>query len=246
MATVNDSTTEADGTVTVTLHDGTGYTIGSANAATIAIDDDYTLSVTIDNTEGIEGDSSGLTDAATLTFTVNPPRPRDFSFLICLDGGTAEHGDGDSRDYQFMPPNNPRVVAGGSGCVNTGLQALLPANTPSVEAKILVNGDSLFEADETVIVSLQRVTGVPSQNTPDDVIISPTAGTVTYIIRNDDFPLITLCIIYHQVEPEVDPSEKKYKIDNRNYSACEAEPGSGSSIRNRNKRYDCDRCSRIR
>ncbi len=194
VATVNDSTTEADGTVTVTLHDGTGYTIGSANAATIAIDDDdYTLSVTIDNTEGIEGDSSGLTDAATLTFTVNPPRPQDFNFLICLDGGTAEHRDsGDYQlmppDYQFMPPNNSRNVAGGSGCVNTGLQVLLPANTPSVEAKILVNGDSLFEADETVIVSLQRVTGVPIQNTPDDVFISDTAGSVTYTIRNDDEP----------------------------------------------------------
>ncbi len=191
VATVNDSTTEADGTVTVTLHDGTGYTIGSANTATIAIDDDdYTLSVTIDNTEGIEGDSGSLTDAATLTFTVNPPRPGDFYFLVCLDGGTAERGD--SRDYRFMPPNNRILVAGGSGCVNNGVQILLPANTPSVEAKILVNGDSLFEADETVIVSLQRVTGVPTQNTPDDVFISDTAGSVTYTIRNDDEPVITI------------------------------------------------------
>ncbi len=190
VATDDDSTAELSGAVTVTLNDGTGYTVGSINhtaVVTITNDDPYVVSVSIDPAAGDEGNSGGLTDAATLTFTVNPPRPEAFPFIICLDGGTAERGS--SADYQFTSLNDtvlPIVVA--SVC-DSALTTSFNSNQASFSTKIRVNGDSLFEADETVTVSLRRISGSGGNfDTPDDVILSPTAGSVTYTIRHDDTP----------------------------------------------------------
>ena len=188
VATDDDSTAELSGAVTVTLNDGTGYTVGSTNIATVNItnDDPYVVSVSIEPAAGDEGNSGGLTDAAILTFTVNPPRPEGFRFGICLDGGTAERGR--SADYQFTNLNNtvPAIAPVADSCDST-VGAAFSNNEASFSQKIRVNGDSLFEGDETVIVSLQRVSGLGGNlDTPDDVIISPTAGSVTYTIQNDD------------------------------------------------------------
>ncbi len=192
VATDDDSTAELSGAVTVTLNDGTGYTVGSTNTATVNItnDDPHVVSISIEpeEAEGDEGNSGGLTDAATLTFTVNPPWPERFGLRICLDGGTAERGS--SADYQFTRLNDtvPAIAPVAGGC-DSAVLTLFSSNQASSISKIRVNGDSLFEADETVTVSLQRSNNLGGTfDTPDDVIISPTAGSVIYTIRNDDDP----------------------------------------------------------
>ncbi len=184
--TVYDNTVGDDGTLTVALAIGDGYTIGSTNTAVVAIinEEPHVVSVSIEPAEGDEGNSGGLTDAATLTFTVNPPRPRGFPFRICLDGGTAERGS--SADYQFTNLNDAVLPFVRSGGCDSARDTNISSNLASFSGKIRVNGDSLFEADETVTVSLQRVGG--NLDTAADVIISPTAGSVTYTIRNDDDP----------------------------------------------------------
>ncbi len=181
--TVYDNTDVENGTLTVALATGDGYTIGSTNTAVVAIinEEPHVVSISIEPAEGDEGNSGGLTDAATLTFTVNPPRPGGFRFSICLDGGTAEPGS--SADYQFTSLNDTVLPIFGFGVCDSTLDTNFSSNQASFVQKIRVNGDSLFEADETVTVSLQRV-----NDTPDDVITSPTAGSVTYTIRNDDDP----------------------------------------------------------
>ncbi len=187
VATDDNSTPELSGAVTVTLNDGTGYTVGSTNIATVNItnDDPYVVSMSIEPAEGDEGNSGGLTDAATLTFTVNPPRPEGFRYRICLDGGTAERGS--SADYQFTGLNDIVVPIAPAGSCDNALDFFFNSNQASFSQKIRVNGDSLFEGDETVTVSLQRINNLGGNlDTPDDVIISPTAGSVTYTIQNDD------------------------------------------------------------
>ena len=182
--TVYDNTDVENGTLTVALATGDGYTIGSTNTAVVAIinEEPHVVSISIEpeEAEGDEGNSGGLTDAATLTFTVNPPRPERFMFRICLDGGTAERGSSADYQYTFLNDTVPSFSVPVAGC-DSALETLFNSNQASFSQKIRVNGDSLFEEDETVTVSLQRV-----NDTPDDVIISPTAGSVTYTIQNDD------------------------------------------------------------
>ncbi len=180
--TVYDNTDVENGTLTVALATGDGYTIGSTNTAVVAIinEEPHVVSMSIEPAEGDEGNSGGLTDAATLTFTVNPPRPERFMFRICLDGGTAERGSSADYQYTFLNDTVPSFSVPVAGC-DSALETLFNSNQASFSQKIRVNGDSLFEEDETVTVSLQRV-----NDTPDDVIISPTAGSVTYTIQNDD------------------------------------------------------------
>ncbi len=193
IGTILDNTIgdDNDGTLTVALlATGDGYTVGTTThtaVVTITNEEPHVVSISIEPAAGDEGNSGGLTDAATVTFTVNPPRPEGFPFIICLDGGTAERGS--SADYQFTSLNDtvlPIVVA--SVC-DSALTTSFNSNQASFSAKIRVNGDSLFEVDETVTVSLRRISGSGGNfDTPDDVILSPTAGSVTYTIRHDDTP----------------------------------------------------------
>ncbi len=92
--------------------------------------------------------------AATVTFTMNPPRLQRFNIELCL-GGTAERGSHADYQYTFLDNTEPRLS---SGCRDL---LILPDN-PSFSRKIRVNGDSLFEDDETVMVSLRPVSGVGS------------------------------------------------------------------------------------
>ncbi len=125
-----------------------------------------------------EGDS-GIIDGATVTVTIDPPRAQAFGIDLHL-GGTATRGD--SNDYQYTFTNN---------AVPSNLRANIstlsvPSNLASVQYKIRINGDTAIEPDETVTVTPMRIiVGVP---TPNDVVISTTAGSVTFTITNDDAP----------------------------------------------------------
>ena len=192
IGTILDNTIgdDDDGTLTVALATGDGYTVGTTThtaMVTITNNVPHVVSISIEPAEGDEGNSGGLTDAATLTFTVNPPRPEGFSFRICLDGGTAERGS--SADYLLTSLNDTVLPASRSDGCDSALTSSISSNQASFSLKIQVNGDSLFEGDETVTVSLQRINNFGGNlNTPADVIISPTAGSVIYTIRNDDDP----------------------------------------------------------
>ena len=75
VTTADDDTDEADGSVTATVQTGTGYTVGTASAATVAVTDDDDPPIVVDPTAGfvsdleqLRGDYSAYADWATGTF----------------------------------------------------------------------------------------------------------------------------------------------------------------------------------
>ena len=70
VATTNDTTDEADGSVTATISSGTGYSVSSnAGAATVAVSDDDVPEITI-------APGSGVTEGTAASFTLTAsPRP---------------------------------------------------------------------------------------------------------------------------------------------------------------------------
>ncbi len=184
--TVNDSADEADGTVTITLNPGMGYTVGTASTASSTIyDDDGTqkyaigLTVAADTSEG----GMGTDTYREITFSSTPAFPSDrapFSLDLCV-GGTAKLSD---TDYQIVdshgspePFNNPTPR-----CTKNTLKL---DNAPF---SIKVIGDDDIEPDETVILTLQKrsTADTNGNRTFDDIDVSATMGTYTYTILTDD------------------------------------------------------------
>ncbi len=151
----------------------------------------HTLSISLDRTMAAEGDSD-ITDGATVTITIDPPRPNaGFGIEICLSG-TATLGD--SADWRYTDPDNSATA------INTNAEALaecssgvddptvLVPNLRSFQRKIRINGDTVDELDQTVTLTLRRSTS----STPPDVVISPTANRVTFTITDDDTAGVTI------------------------------------------------------
>ncbi len=144
---------------------------GSANGFDVEVVDaaSHIVSVAIDPAMGAEGDT-GLSDGATVTVTVTPPRPQGFALSLELSG-TATRGS----DYRFTQADNSEITG--------ALELSFAADQASVAYKIRVSGDAVDEDDETVIVTVDRV-----GTTPEDVAIAPGAASVSYTVLNDDTP----------------------------------------------------------
>ena len=141
----------------------------------------HTLSINLDRTMAAEGDSS-ITDGATVTITIDPPYTGSFVFNICLRG-TATRGD--SADWRYTRTNNsPEPVSNITECESA---SDVVTNFASLQRKIRINGDTVDELDETVTLTLQR-----NSRTPVNFFISPTAGSVTYTITDDDPTVVSL------------------------------------------------------
>ena len=76
LTTTDDSVDEANGSVTVTLVDDTGYTLGTTTSATVNVNDNDAVGVTvrplpsISLTVGAETQDSGLTEGSSTTYTL--------------------------------------------------------------------------------------------------------------------------------------------------------------------------------
>ncbi len=157
---------------------GAGGTSKTDNLANFSIEDPPTtptLSVTLSHAERDEG-TTGAKTYATVTLNLNPPRSQTTTFKACLKNtGTATRGS--SADYQFVNANNDTPLTLGNDDCYT---ATINANSRSQSVRLLIHGDTVEEPDETVVVELR--------DAPTGVIISTTAGSATFTIRNDDTP----------------------------------------------------------
>ena len=148
----------------------------------------HTLSVSLSSNSIKEGDSG--TKEVIVTFTTDPPRASGFNIRYCVSG-TATLSS--TEDYSYTFSNNIEIIfnANDNNCRNSGIPG------SSFTHKIIINGDTAPEPSETVTIELNRqlVIGVPSESTPSDVIISPTAGSVTFTIEDDDPTIVSLARI---------------------------------------------------
>ena len=145
VATSDDSSDEADGSVTATLNTGAGYTVSTSNgAATVAVSDDDAPEVSIasagDITEG---------GTASFTLTASPPPAAALSLSVTVS---------QSGDYG----------------ATTGAQTVSIPTSGSYTLTVATSDDSTDEADGSVTATVNSGTGytVSSSNGAATVVVS--------------------------------------------------------------------------
>jgi Tol biopolymer transport system component len=164
--TINgDTNVEPNETLMVTLTNVTNAIVADDyGEGTILNDDSPVLSIT--PAVALPEGNGGASDAV-FTVTLSPAAAQTVTVQYATADGTASS----DVDYQSR----------------SGMLTFDPGETAKT-IKVPVNGDLLFEPDETFILSLANA----SANT----LISATAGTSTVTILNDDTPLIVISQVY--------------------------------------------------
>ncbi|MEB1530201.1 putative Ig domain-containing protein [Xanthomonas sp. WHRI 7945] len=133
-----DGTVEPDETVVISLAAGSGYSVGSPDSATGTIANDDVPSLSINNVSLNEGDAG--TSNATFTVSLSQPAGAGgVSFDIATADGSATAG----VDYVASSLTGQTIPAGSSSGTFT----------------VLINGDSLNEANENFFVNVSNVSG---------------------------------------------------------------------------------------
>ena len=89
LATAGDTTDEPDGSVTVTVADGDGYTVGSSASGTVSIEDDDLPPPAV----SITAAAASVTEGGDASFTVSADRAPDADLAITLSVSEAAGGD---------------------------------------------------------------------------------------------------------------------------------------------------------
>ncbi|MCZ8192347.1 MAG: DUF4347 domain-containing protein [Microcystis sp. LE19-338.1B] len=147
-----DTIVESNETVILTLASGTGYTIGTPNAATGTINNDdstVTSQLSINNITVVEGKDNN----AILTVTVNNPNPQPISV-----------------NYAIAPVN---ATANVDYTSKTGT-ITIAANTSTATITIPILNDNLNEANETFAINLSNPINATLTNNKGIVTISDT------------------------------------------------------------------------
>ena len=146
------------------------------------------VSVAASAPEGNTGHADKL-----ITVTISPPAgPSGADFDLCLSG-TATRGA--SGDYQVVGASTGNVLNPTGGCFTVSESSGASSVT---RYALRIFGDTDVEADETVVLTLQR-----NAHSTADLNVSSTAGTATYTIQDDDG--IVTVELYH-VESSAPPS----------------------------------------
>ena len=156
VSTMADAINEANGMITATVEDGSGYTVGTGNTASVTVnDDDAVPTLAIDSPSVAEGDAG---DTPTLSYTVTLTGATEQEVTVDYadaDSGTATSG----TDYE---------------AVTAGTLTFAPGTTTQ-NIDVTVMGDVADEGDETVILTLSN---------PVNATIPTADGTGT--ITDDD------------------------------------------------------------
>ena len=130
-----------------------------------------------------EGDSSHVDKAVTVT--LSPARTSASNYELCFTGTATRGASGDYTVRNDNTLRNERTNFDAQGCTVHSFTS----GTTSRTFYLRVNGDTVNEPDETIIVTLKRFL-----TTPPEVTISSTANTATYTIQNDDTPVVSLSL----------------------------------------------------
>ncbi|MCY3596436.1 MAG: hypothetical protein OXG71_03240 [Rhodospirillales bacterium] len=134
LATTGDEADEADGSVSVTVDDGTGYTVGDASSGSVAIADDDSPPAAEPEVTITAGD--GVTEGTAATFTLTadpaPAAPLDVTVTVAADG-----------DYGIA----------------AGTQTVTIPTTGSFTLTLATTGDEADEADGSVSVTVDAGAG---------------------------------------------------------------------------------------
>ena len=165
----------------------TNTTPTGTNDNTFVVNNNSILSLSLASSSGAEG-NSGSRDVNVNIWLVPSATA---SFQLCLKNtGTATFRTAQgnkAKDFDLFDSDRlSPLTLNGSNCKDFSLSV---GNRGGHFATLRIFGDTTAEGNETAVLELRRLS-----NTPADVVISPTAGTATYTITNDDGtpPVITI------------------------------------------------------
>jgi uncharacterized protein YhjY with autotransporter beta-barrel domain len=161
---IADSVAESNKTVVVTLLPSAGYTIGTPGSATGTIRDDDLPVLRVNDVTATEGDSGTTAFIFTVSLDV-PAGPGGVTFDIATADGTATAGS----DYVA------RSLTGQT----------IPAGAQSYTFTVQVNGDTLYELNESFAVNVTNVVGAT---------VADAQGQGT-ILNDDPLPTVSIADI---------------------------------------------------
>ncbi|MCY3939122.1 MAG: hypothetical protein OXG22_12295, partial [Chloroflexi bacterium] len=134
VATMNDDTDEANGSVTVTLNAGSGYTVSSQGTASVSVADDDDPPPATPEVSVTGG--SGITEGGNASFAVTASPAPSSALTVTIT-----------------------VTQNGDYGVSTGSTMVEIPTTGSVQHTVATTGDSVDEADGSVTVTLNTGSG---------------------------------------------------------------------------------------
>ena len=137
LATADDSADEPDGSVTVTVNDGAGYTVGSSASGTVAVQDDDLPPPAV----SITAAAASITEGGAASFTLSADRAPDADLTITLSVTEAAGSDHVAADDE-----GPGTVTIAKGATEASF------SVPTVD-------DAVDEPDGSVTVSVAAGAG---------------------------------------------------------------------------------------
>ena len=163
LATDNDGTDEADGSVTATVDAGDGYTVGTPSSGTVAIADDDLPPPTPDPVVTVAA-GAGVTEGGDALFTVTADRVVDANLAVTL---TVTEAAG--SDFVAADAEGARTVT-------------IEAGESAATLTVATDNDGTDEANGSVSVTVDAGSGY--------TVGTPASGTVA--IADDDVPAIEI------------------------------------------------------
>ncbi len=137
-----------------------------------------TISLSLDSSSGNEGNSDHSDVDVTISVSPHPSVTSVFDFCV-KNTGTATFrttSGGKTRDFDIVTGSSgAKLTMTPQNCHNFTFHSRGGSDNQRVKLRIF--GDTTPEENETVILELRN---------PYNVVVSPTAGTATYTINNDD------------------------------------------------------------
>ena len=166
LPTTNDSTDETDGSVTLTLNTGNGYTLGQVSSKTAQVQDDDNppqQQPVVTPVVSITG-GSGVTEGgnANFTLTANPAPAADLDVSVTV----SQNGDYGATTGQHT--------------------VTITADTASKTLTLPTTNDSTDEADGSITATLDT----PAADA--GYTVSSSQGAATVSIADDDVPVISI------------------------------------------------------
>ncbi len=146
LATVDDGTDEPDGSVSVTLNGGDGYTVGSPASGAVAVTDDDLPPPVV----SVTAKAGSITEGAGAVFTVTADRAPDAALAVRLT--VSEEAGSDF------------VAAGDEG----GRTVTIPAGTTGVALTVATDDDAADEPDGSVSAAVDAGAGYTVAASPGD------------------------------------------------------------------------------
>ena len=182
LETDDDDTDDDAGTVTVTLGADTGYTVGEAGAATVAVSDndvpvDFVLAVPATVAE----DAGPATVTVTATTAENAPPATALAVQLARVGGTATGG----TDYDAVSVTARFQVSDFAAATVDGQ----PRYRAEWTHDVVIHDDEEVEDDETVVLEMSPTSAFVLIHTLHG---AHDAVRATLTIVDDDLPVVTI------------------------------------------------------